>query len=191
MDSRSRILRMLAAHQPADAAEERAIQLMTRMIAAHPRILSRRCQPGHITASALILHAASGRALLHYHKRLDRWLQVGGHADDEGDLAAVALREAREETGLPDLRFSRPGASARPIDCDAHVIPAAGEAPRHLHLDFRYLLWTRQPENLRPAPGESTRFRWLSVDEALALEGVDEGLKRLLRKARRQLSART
>ena len=130
------------------------------------------------------MRADSGRALLHWHKRLKRWLQVGGHCENETDLAQVALREAREETGLPDLIHYPPAAKPMPIDVDVHTIPEIGEQPRHLHLDFRYVLVTRLPAMLAPAPGESTRFRWLSFGEALALgDAIDASLCRLLRKA--------
>ena len=177
------ILRMLDAHQPADDKEASDIELIKRLIAEHPDILSRSCEVGHITASALIVDRASGRTLLHFHKRLGRWLQVGGHVEFETDIASVALREAREETGLTDLEFVQATDAIAPIDYDVHTIPRRHSAPEHLHLDFRYLLLTRQPDALAPAAGESTNFRWLSFDEALTLDSeIDESLKRLLRK---------
>ena len=177
------ILRMLDAHQPADDKEASDIELIKRLIAEHPDILSMSCEVGHITASALIVDRASGQTLLHFHKRLGRWLQVGGHAESETDMASVALREAREETGLTDLEFVQATDAIAPIDFDAHTIPRRHKTPEHLHLDFRYLLLTRQPAALAPVAGESTNFRWLSFDEALALDNeIDESLKRLLRK---------
>ena len=179
----STILRMLDAHQPADAKEARDIELIKRLIAEHPNIISPHCEGGHITASALIVDMESGRVLLHFHKRLKRWLQVGGHADFETDFAQVAMREAREETGLTDLSFYPPAVDAAPIDYDAHAIPERGDVPAHLHLDFRYLLVTRSASDLAPASGESTRFRWLRFEEALAAgDDIDDSLKRLLRK---------
>ena len=175
---------MLAAHQPADAKEARDIQRIKALIAKHPNILNMNCEVGHITASAAIVHPASGRTLLHFHKRLHRWLQVGGHADYETDFAQVALREAREETGLHDLVHYPPAAKPAPIDFDVHTIPVSGDIPQHLHLDFRYVLATKQPAALAPVQGESKRFRWLSFAEALDLgDDIDDSLRRLLRKA--------
>ncbi|MCY4019406.1 MAG: NUDIX domain-containing protein [Chloroflexi bacterium] len=177
------IMRMLGAHQPADGKEAADIELIKRLIAEHPDILSMRCEVGHITASAMIVDLASRRTLLHFHKRMDRWLQVGGHLEYETDIAAAALREALEETGLTDLAFYPAADAVSPIDYDVHTVPRRLETPEHLHLDFRYLLLTRRPESIAPAAGESTQFRWLSFDEAFALvTEIDPPLKRLLRK---------
>lgn len=183
-DALAEISDMLDSHQPADAKEARDIQRIKALIAEHPNILNMNCEIGHITASAAIVHPASGRTLLHWHKRLNRWLQVGGHADYETDFAQVALREAQEETGLPDLAHFPADRKHAPIDFDVHEIPENGDIPRHFHLDFRYLLATKQPAALAPTSGESTRFRWLSFAEALALgDDIDDSLRRLIRKA--------
>ncbi len=178
------IVAQLDAHQPADAKEARDMQRIKALIATHPNIMSMHCEIGHITASAAIAHPASGRTLLHWHKRLNRWLQVGGHVDFETDIALAALREAREETGLPDLAHFPSGAAPKPIDYDVHTIPEVDDFPAHLHLDFRYALVTNKPDALAPASGESTRFRWLSFAEALSRsDAIDDSLRRLLRKA--------
>lgn len=182
-DAHREIQSMLAAHSPADAKEARDIQLIKELIEAHPNILNRNCEVGHITASAAIVDLATRRALLHWHKRQDRWLQVGGHTDYDTDIAQAALREAREETGLPDLAFYPPRRAPAPIHYDVHSIPETDEMPAHLHLDFRYLLVTEQPNELAPAKGESTRFRWLSFAEALRPgAAIDDSLRRLLSK---------
>jgi len=174
----------LDAHQPADAEEARDIQRINGLLAEHPNILNMNCEIGHITASAVIVELAQGRALLHFHKRLNRWLQVGGHANYETDFAQVALREAREETGLPDLIHYPVANKPAPVDYDVHTIPEGGDIPEHLHLDFRYVLVTNQPDALSPSAGESTRFRWLSFSEALAMgAAIDDSLRRLLHKA--------
>ena len=176
------IAALLAAHEAEDEKETRDIATIKRLLKEQPGLLSRDCQVGHITASALIVERDSRRILLHYHKRLKRWLQVGGHLAGETDPAAAAMREAKEETGLPDLALYP---DARPLDIDVHAIPATETEPRHLHLDFRYLLLTRSPTRLNPAAGESTRFQWLAFDAALELgDAIDPALKRLIRKAK-------
>ena len=180
-DGRAHIADLLSRHKAADAAEAYDVALIIRLLDEQPNLLSRDCAIGHITASALIVHRDNRRLLLHYHKRLNRWLQFGGHLDGETDPAAAAMREAVEETGLPDLTFCP---DACPLDIDVHAIPERDNEPRHLHLDLRFLLMTRSPKRLNPAAGESTRFRWLTFDEALALDDmIDPALKRLIRKA--------
>ena len=96
---------------------------------------------------------------------------------------ASALRAAQEETGLRDLVFFPDTEPIVPIDYDVHTIPQNKHFPEHLHLDFRYLLTTKKPETLSPEDGESTQFRWLSFDDAISLEDMDDALNRLLRKA--------
>lgn len=182
--ARAKALALLAGHQPADAKEARDIDRIRSLILAQPDIHSSSCEAGHITASAVIVEPEWRRTLLHYHKRLGRWLQVGGHLDGETDISQAAMREAREETGLPDLRFIPTDDAPRPVDIDVHTIPPLADQPEHLHLDFRFVLVTSQPEALLPAPGESTQFRWLSFTEALDLgDEIDASLRRLLRKA--------
>jgi 8-oxo-dGTP pyrophosphatase MutT (NUDIX family) len=131
----------------------------------------------------VVVDPGAGRVCLIHHGKLNRWLQPGGHADeaDGGSMEATALREAREETGLA---VSLHPTAPRPLDVDAHRIPARKAEPEHLHLDVRFLLVAERPEALAHDPGESHGARWVPWDEALAL--ADEpALRRLLSKARR------
>lgn len=119
--------------------------------------------PLHVTASALIVHPGTGMVLLRWHQRQRAWLQVGGHADPgESDPLAIALREAREETGLNDLA-PWPDAQIR------HVVivrvPAAGREPAHEHADLRFFLATRTPQAAR-AESPGAPLRWLCLAEA-------------------------
>ena len=183
-DTLAQMMAMLEAHQPADEKEAHDIELIQQMIQAHPNIMNMNCEVGHLTASSVIVDDNSHKTLLHFHKRLNRWLQVGGHGDYETDFSIVALREAQEETGLPDLSFLSNNSPIVPIDYDVHTIPQNGDFPEHLHLDFRYVLTTSQPDQLSPEDGESAQFKWLTFDEALSLGDIDYSLKRLLKKAR-------
>ena len=181
--SNERVAELLAAHTPADAKEAADMRVIARMLADAPDLMSQDHEPGHITGSALVIDETTGRFLLHHHKTLGRWLQVGGHCDPgEDDPAQTALREAQEETGLPDLRFL----ASTPIDIDVHPIPARGARPAHLHLDIRYALVTAMPDGLLAGEGESAAFAWLTpVDLAARREAVEPALARLIEKALR------
>jgi 8-oxo-dGTP pyrophosphatase MutT (NUDIX family) len=117
----------------------------------------------HVTVSALIVHPPTRRVLLRWHARQQAWLQVGGHADPgETDPVAIALREAREETGLTDL-------VPWPDEALHHVVVvpvAAGKGePAHEHADIRFVLATGTPDDVRPED-ETARLRWLTVADA-------------------------
>jgi 8-oxo-dGTP pyrophosphatase MutT (NUDIX family) len=132
--------------------------------------------PGHFTGSALVVSADGRRALLHHHRKLDRWLQFGGHCDGDEDIARVAQREALEESGIEGLLL----ASNKPFDLDIHAIPAHGNEPAHEHFDVRYVLIT--PEDaIFTRSEESHGLRWFTPDEMQALP-LDDGLRRLVRK---------
>ena len=182
-DCLSQIVKMLDAHQTTDEQEQHDIAFIKQLVQTHPNIMNMNCEVGHLTASAVIVDLTSHKTLLHFHKRLNRWLQVGGHADYETDFSQVALREAQEETGLPDLTFFPTNKPTVPIDYDAHIFPQRKDIPEHYHLDFRYVLTTRQPNAVSPEDGESVEFKWLTFEEALALIGEeDHALRRLLYK---------
>lgn len=122
-----------------------------------------RSSPLHVTASALIVHPDSGRVLLRWHQRHQSWLLVGGHADPgECDPLAIALREGREETGLPDLA-PWPDTDVRHLVIVP--VPANDREPAHEHADLRFVLATQVPEAARPENPEAA-LRWLSPDEA-------------------------
>jgi 8-oxo-dGTP pyrophosphatase MutT (NUDIX family) len=140
--------------------------------------------PGHFTGSALVVSSDGRQALLHHHRKLDRWLQFGGHCDGDEDVARVAQREAAEESGIDGLIL----ASAKPFDLDIHEIPAHGSEPAHFHYDVRYVLIA--PENsVATATEESHELRWFSTDEMAALP-LDAGLQRLVAKWRALLARR-
>lgn len=180
---REQFFSMLDAHQTDDDKEQRDIATIKQLLHEHPNIMNMNCEVGHITASAIIVDTTSHQVLLHFHKRLKRWLQVGGHPDYETDMSQVALREATEETGLTDLSFFPAQDQPIPIDYDVHTIPQNKSYPEHLHLDFRYILTTHQPDSLAPESGESTQFQWLTFDEALAMDDkIDYSLRRLIQK---------
>lgn len=132
---------------------------LRRFVEQEPRCLERTLPIGHITGSAWIVDHARTHVLLTHHRKLDRWLQLGGHADGETDILNVALRETREESGLTDVT---------PLlndifDIDVHIIPARGNEPEHLHYDVRWLL---AADRNRPLviSSESKDLAWIAFD---------------------------
>jgi len=177
----------LARHVPADAAERDDLETIRAFVARERAPFDRRLRDGHLTGSALVVSESGRETLLLHHRKLDRWLQPGGHANpDETSGERVALREAREETGLEGLRL-HPNAP-RPLDVDVHDIPARGDEPAHQHLDLRYLVLG--PAGARPDRdhAETNDCRWFRWDELAALD-LDNGLRRALDKARRWVDA--
>lgn len=128
-------------------------------IATHPDALHRTCLDGHLTGSGVVVDPATGESLLINHVKLGRWLQPGGHADGDGNLASVAWREATEETGLNGLQAVLPA-----IDVDIHEIPARPGEPAHLHLDLRFLILVGTDREAAPNH-ETLGARWMRPDD--------------------------
>lgn len=137
--------------------------------------------PGHITASCYVIDDR-GRLLLHHHRRLNRWLQMGGHVEPGEQPVDAALREAAEESGLRDLQLMQDGIA----DLDVHVIPAGRGEPEHRHFDVRYIARTVSPEAIAMDAQESNELIWVDLDRAAFLMKGEESL-RVLHKIRRML----
>lgn len=136
----------------------------------------RECLPGHFTASCLLVDRSSARTLLTHHRKLGLWLQPGGHADGDRDLARVALREAEEETGLTGLMVE-------PVifDLDRHRIPEHKGVPAHWHYDVRYVVRAGAHEDF-VVSDESHALAWRGIAELAVDESADASLRRMARK---------
>jgi 8-oxo-dGTP pyrophosphatase MutT (NUDIX family) len=176
---RAALLEALAAHQPADEIEAASLGRIIAFVKDTVAPFDRSTAKGHITSSAIVMSEDGERFFVLHHRKLDRWLQPGGHSDpDDASTLATAMREAHEETGLNDLAPANNGAI---LDVDAHDIPARGAEAAHVHYDIRYLLITGGGDaahNIEEAAGA----RWVTAGELDDLD-VDASLRRALHKA--------
>ncbi|WP_326699716.1 NUDIX domain-containing protein [Streptomyces sp. NBC_01754] len=149
-------------------------------LAAHPDGMWKACGAGHLTASALVIDPDRGRVLLTLHRKLRMWLQMGGHCESQdATLAAAALREAAEESGIAGPVLLPGG----PVRLDRHPIPA----PCHWHLDVQYAA-TVPAGAVERISDESLDLRWFRYDEVADV--ADASVVRLLEHARARLEGR-
>jgi 8-oxo-dGTP pyrophosphatase MutT (NUDIX family) len=148
----------LAGWRPDDPTQESLRQAYLGFLAARSDACLRACEPGHITASALVLNAAGTQTLLTLHPRVGRWLQLGGHCEPtDTTLAAAALREATEESGMAGLRID-----PTPVHLDVHPITCSLGKPTR-HFDVRFLV--RAPVHAEPRrSAESVDLQWWPLD---------------------------
>ncbi|MEL4505486.1 NUDIX domain-containing protein [Luteococcus sp. H138] len=169
----------LRAWQPPTPDQRALREAFLGLIAAREDVCSRSCLPGHLTASALVLTADGTHTCLVHHKIVNAWLQPGGHLEaSDTNPADAALREAREETGLADLRID-----PEPLHLDVHPITCRGAAGPTRHFDIRFLAVARQAEPL--VSDESHDVRWWSVDQ---LPDIFEEVRALVLAGRRRLA---
>ena len=130
-------------------------------------VLTRQNEYGHFTSSAFVLNKERTKILMIYHKIYNSWAWVGGHADGDNDLLYVAMKEAKEETGIKNVK---------PILKDIYsleIINVNGHEKRgkyvgsHVHLNVTYLLEADESEEIRIKEDENSGVMWVPVDEIL------------------------
>ena len=170
-------LRIVREFAPLEDIQDRARQTILRFVSEHPDALHRSCLEGHFTGSSWVVDNEATRGLILLHSKANRWLQPGGHADGDGLLQMVALREATEETGIVGLEVW-----SDPIDIDVHVIEKrSAREPAHLHLDVRYLVKAPKGAVFR-GNHESVALRWVEGDDLEdSTLSLDDSTKRLAR----------
>ena len=177
-DPRAQLLSLLERYRPSEPHERAMRERIRRFVVENPPCFERSLRSGHLTASAWIVNPARTRALLTHHRKLGKWLQLGGHADGEPDMLRVALREVQEESGLTGIR----PVSEEIFDVDVHLIPSQEGEPEHFHYDVRFLLESDDRQPLH-ASEESRSLLWVDFDVVPSYTG-EESVLRMLRKSR-------
>lgn len=155
---RQPVLNLLAEYLTRHPAETEEVQRFIDFVRMHPGCFDRHPWPGHVTGSAWLVDRAGTRVLLTHHRKLDLWIQLGGHCDGDPDVRAVALAEAREESGLPRLELVMP----QVFDVAIHRVPARGGDPAHEHFDLRFAIRATDSEHYAVSD-ESHDLAWVPI----------------------------
>jgi 8-oxo-dGTP pyrophosphatase MutT (NUDIX family) len=173
---RDQLLNLLTTYSIKHPSEKKCSDQITDFVTQHDTCFNRELSIGHITGSAWIVNRAGTHTLLTHHKKLNKWLQPGGHADGESDTLQVAKREADEESGLSDLQ-TEDGAV---FDIDVHQIPARANEAQHLHYDIRFVFRAHGSEAFVVSE-ESHDLAWVEINQ-LKNYNVDESVMRMAQK---------
>ena len=176
MPHRQMLSQLVDRYQMRYPEEAQVIARLQAFIQDNPDCFNRQLAAGHITGSAWLLDAQGMTVLMTHHKKLNIWVQLGGHADGESDIAQVAMREAHEESGLDDLRLVTPEI----FDIDIHAIPARGDEPAHWHYDCRFLLQAAPGQEI-VVSDESHALAWVPLAEVEQLS-AEASLLRMVSK---------
>lgn len=182
---RLRLLREIDAYVPSDDRERAMASRLRAFVAQNDACFERSLSIGHVTGSAWVVDRAGSSALLTHHRKLDKWLQLGGHADGDSDIRRVALREATEESGLTGIG----SASETIYDIDVHRIPARANEPEHDHYDVRYAFFADR-DDAPVASDESHAVAWIAL-EAIERYSIDDSVRRLVAKTKTLVTSDT
>jgi 8-oxo-dGTP pyrophosphatase MutT (NUDIX family) len=157
---RQPLIDALLAYRDRHPQENDVVDRFLAFVRDQPGCFERSLAAGHITGSAWVVDRSGENVLLTHHRKLDRWLQLGGHADGDPDPLAVAFMEAREESGLDEFE----AVSTDIFDLDIHPIPARRDEPEHLHFDIRYVLRATGDTGYTVSE-ESHDLAWIPLDD--------------------------
>ncbi len=170
------LVKQLETHPSFDATEAKSVQRAKNFVMAHKDCFERSHAEGHVTGSAWLLDPSGTRVLLTHHKKLNKWIQLGGHADGNPNILQVASREAHEESGLADII----PLSEQIYDVDVHWIPERPGESGHYHYDIRFILQAKSSDSFRVSD-ESHDLAWIHQDDMKGLE-LEESIMRMYRK---------
>lgn len=150
------LVELLTCYNPTDTAECEYKKIILNFLKDYPNAFERSFDVGHITASAWLVNKNNTKALLMHHKKLDIWVQLGGHCDGNTDALAVAIKEAQEESGIMGIQ----PVSGAVFDIDIHLIPENKKEKAHYHYDIRFLLQVMSDEDYVQNE-ESNALMWI------------------------------
>jgi 8-oxo-dGTP pyrophosphatase MutT (NUDIX family) len=180
---RQQLLQLLARYRTPFMEEAAMVERSRRFIKEHVNCFDRHLMPGHVSGSAWVVNPDRTHVLMMHHRKLDLWLQPGGHADNDPDILRVVLKECAEESGiaLEEIRL----VSEAIFDVDVHTVHASVHDPRHEHFDIRFLV---EIDDRLPIPGndESHEIGWIALDEVARFNNA-RSIYRLVQKTRRLL----
>ena len=158
-DPRFKLIQLLKTYRPINPADQAQADRLHVFVESNENCFERSNLAGHVTGSAWLVDLTGTEVLLTHHKKLGRWLQLGGHCDGKSDVLAVAQREAEEESGLKNIDVL----SYEIFDLDVHLIPARGVEPEHFHYDVRFALQARGSNDFIVSK-ESNQLAWVVID---------------------------
>ena len=182
-----KIIEEIKKYRPCNAQEQRDQALILDFLEKNGDAFLRSNLLAHMTASSWIVNPERTKTLMVYHNLYDSWSWTGGHADGETDLLSVALREAREETGIAHVRPLSPEFfSLEVLTVDGHE--KRGEyVPSHLHMNVTYLLESEESDTLHICREENSGVAWFTLEEALKASSEPWFVERIYKKLNNKL----
>lgn len=156
---RQLLLKKLSVYCTFNEEERHSLEVIRQFVTSHKDCFERSLQAGHITGAGWVVNPERTHALLTHHRKLNKWLQIGGHADGDHDILRVAIREVQEESGIADVI----SVTEDIFDVDVHEIPRHKEVPPHWHYDIRFLFEADRGAELK-ITDESHDLRWIPID---------------------------
>ena len=183
-----KIIEEIKKYRPCNAQEQRDQALILDFLEKNGDAFLRSNLLAHMTASSWIVNPERTKTLMVYHNLYDSWSWTGGHADGETDLLSVALREAREETGIAHVRPLSPEIfSLEVLTVDGHE--KRGEyVPSHLHMNVTYLLEAEESDALHICREENSGVAWFTLEEALKASSEPWFVERIYKKLNGKLA---
>jgi len=179
--NRQDLMTLLLTYRPHDAQNADSLDKTLKFISESSSPFGCENVTGHITASAWILNASHDYVLLTHHRKLNKWLQLGGHTESHEFITESAMREANEESGLKYLKLIDKSI----FDIDVHEIPARGDILAHSHYDIRFVFESDEAQELSISV-ESHDLKWIKIDE-IETYTSDRSILRMVEKTKHWL----